>query len=210
RILVLLLLPASARKFADSPESFNRMLTDAMRWILILSLPVAVGGILIAHRLIPIIYGPEYSSSIAVFQVFIWYFFITMIHTVYSAGLIGVGRDKLYGSIMLITAGAYFISVTAGTYFYGAVGAAFGVVVAEGISVWLMRRSLHRSIPLSPPEKIFRVVFSVAGMAVCVAVVLPYGLLWAILLGVSSYSLMLYAVSAVAWSDITALMARFT
>ena len=37
RILVLLLLPASARKFADSPEAFNRMLTDAMRWILIIS-----------------------------------------------------------------------------------------------------------------------------------------------------------------------------
>ena len=139
RILVLLLLPASARKSSKSPETFNHMLTDPMRWILIISLPVAVGGILIADKLIAIIYGVEYSSSIAVFQVFIWYFFITMLHTVYSAGLIGVGGEKSYGKIMLITALAYLVSVTAGVCFFGAIGAAFGVVLSESISVLLIK-----------------------------------------------------------------------
>ena len=153
------------------------MLTDAMRWILIISLPVAVGGILIANKLIAIIYGVEYSSSIAVFQVFIWYFFITMLHTVYSAGLIGVGGEKSYGKIMLVTAFAYLVSVTAGACLFGAIGAAFGVVLSESISVLLMKHELQRIIPLSPPEKTLRVILSVAGMAVCVAVVIPYGLI---------------------------------
>jgi O-antigen/teichoic acid export membrane protein len=209
RILVLLLFPASARKYSDSPEIFNRMLTDAMRWILIISLPVAVGGILIASKLIAIIYGAEYSSSITVFQVFIWYFFITMLHTVYSAGLIGVDGEKSYGKIMLVTAFVYLGTVTAGVCFFGAIGAAFGVVIAECISVLLMKRALQRIIPLCPPEKIVRVIFSVAIMAVCVAAVLPYGLLWGILSGISCYSFMLLLLRAVVWNDVKTLLVRF-
>jgi O-antigen/teichoic acid export membrane protein len=209
RILVLLILPASARKYSDSPETFNRMLTDALRWILIISLPLAVGGILTANKLIAIIYGVEYSSSVAVFQVFIWYFFVTMLHTVYSAGLIGVGGDKSYGKIMLVTAFVCLVSVTAGVYLFGAIGAAFGVVISEGISVWLMKLSLQRIIPLYPPEKILRVILSVAIMGSCVAVVIPYGLLWGILFGVGCYSLLLILFRAVVWNDVKILIARF-
>jgi len=209
RILVLLLLPASARKYSDSPETFNRMLTDAMRWILIISLPVAVGGILIANKLITIIYGVEYSSSIPVFQVFIWYFFITMLHTVYSAGLIGVGGDKSYGKIMLVTAFAYLVTVTAGACLFGAIGAAFGVVISEGISVLLMKHALQRVVPIRHPEKILRVILSVAIMAICVAFVIPYRLLWGILFGVGCYSIMLILLRAVVWSDVKKLIVRF-
>ena len=185
------------------------MLTDAMRWILIISLPVAVGGMLIANKLIAIIYGAEYSSSISVFQVFIWYFFITMLHTVYSAGLIGVDGEKSYGKIMLVTAFTYLVTVTTGVCFFGAIGAAFGVVISEGISVLLMKRALQRIIPLCPPEKILRVILSAAIMAVCVAVVVPFGLLLGILFGVCCYSLMLILLRAVVWNDVKTLILRF-
>jgi PST family polysaccharide transporter len=209
RILVLLLLPASARKYSDSPETFNHMLTDAMRWILIVSLPIAVGGVLIANKLIAIIYGAEYGSSVAVFQVFIWYFFMTMIHTVYSAGLIGVGGEKSYGKIMLLTAFAYLVCVSAGVCLFGAIGAAFGVVIAESISVVLMKYALQRIIPLYTPEKILRVILSVAMMAVCVAAAIPLGLLWGILFGAGCYSLLLVLLRAVVWNDIKILKTRF-
>ena len=46
-------------------------------------------------------------------------------------------------------------------------------------------------------------------MAVCVAVVIPYGLLWGILFGVVCYSLMLILLRAVVWNDIKTLIVRF-
>ena len=209
RILVLLLLPASARKYSDSPEIFNHMLTDALRWILLISLPIAVGGMLIASKLIAIIYGAEYYSSVSVFQVFIWYFFITMLHTVYSAGLIGAGGEKSYGKIMLMTAVAYLVCVTTGVYFFGALGAAFGVVLSECLSVWLMKRALQHIISLSPPGKILRIILSVVIMAICVALILPYGIVWGILFGVGCYSLMVGLLRAVSWNDVKKLLVRF-
>ena len=132
-----------------------------------------------------------------------------MLHTVYSAGLIGVGGDKSYGKIMLVTAFAYLISVTAGACLFGAIGAAFGVVISEGTSVLLMKHALQRIIPINPPEKILRVVLSVVIMAVCVTIVIPYGLLWGILFGVGCYSFILILLHAVGWNDIKTLTARF-
>ena len=210
RVLILLLLPASVRKFSDDPDKFRRMLTDAMRWILIMSMPVALGGILIASKLIPIIYGVGYESSIPVFQVFIWYFFVTMLHTVYLAGLIGVNEDKSFGNNMLVTAVLYLLTVTAGVYWWGPMGAACGVVLSETASVFLMRHALQRTISLPVPEKIIRVILSVAVMGASVAGALPYGLVAGILTGIVCYSIMLFLSRAVVWDDVKTLLARFS
>jgi O-antigen/teichoic acid export membrane protein len=209
RILVLLLLPASARKFHDSPRMFQELLRDSVRWILLISLPIAVGGMLIADDLIRIVFGAEYSVSASVLQVFIWYFFLTMLHTVFTSGLIGAGGEKSYGKIMIITALAYFFAVSAGVFWFGPIGAAFGVVAAEGLSVVLIGHALRLLVPLSPPEKILRVVLSVVLMAIGVASVVQYGFLWALLVGVGSYCLFIILLRAVVWNDVKTFMARF-
>jgi O-antigen/teichoic acid export membrane protein len=209
RILVLLFLPASARKFHDSPEKFPELLRDTLRWVLLISLPIAVGGMLIADDLIRIVFGAEYGVSASILQVFIWYFFLTMMHTIFTSGLIGAGGDKSYGKIMSITALAYFFAVSAGAFWFGPLGAAFGVVAAEGLSVVLINRALSLLVPLSPPEKILRVILSVVLMAISVVSVVQYGFLWALLMGVGSYCLFIILFRAVVWNDVKTLMARF-
>ena len=111
RILLLLLLPASARKHHDAPETFRKLLDEAVWWILLVSLPIAVGGTVVADDLIVFIFGMEYVSSAAVLRVLIWYFFFTMLHTTYTSGLIGAGGEKAYGKIMGITTLAYVLSL---------------------------------------------------------------------------------------------------
>ena len=101
------------------------------------------------------------------------------------------------------------MNVTAGAYLFGAIGAAYGVVVSEAISVLLMKRALQKVIPLRSPEKILRIVPAVIIMAVCVATVIPYGFVWGILLGAACYSFMLILLRAVLWNDVKTLIARF-
>jgi O-antigen/teichoic acid export membrane protein len=209
RILVLLLLPASARKFHESPEKFRELLRDTMRWIIIIGMPVAVGGMLLADDLIGIVFGAEYVISASVLQVFIWYFFLTMVHSVFTSGLIGAGGEKSYGKIMGITALAYFVAVSAGAFWFGPIGAAFGVVAAEGLSVVLINRALRILVPLSQPEKIMRMVLSVGLMAIGVVSVMQYGFLWALLVGAGSYCLSIIILRAVVWNDVKIFLARF-
>jgi O-antigen/teichoic acid export membrane protein len=209
RILVLLLLPASARKYTDSPKAFSQMLSDAIRWILLLGLPIAVGGMLVAGDLIKLVFGIEYGASAVVLKVLIWYFFLTMLHTTYIAGLIGAGGEKSYGKIMLATAIAYLLCVSTGAYWFGPIGAAFGVVLAEGFSVVLISRALRQFVVLHTPERLLRAAIAIIVMAVSIVFVIQYGLLWALLIGAASYCAAIFFLKAVVWSDVEKLLARF-
>jgi polysaccharide transporter, PST family len=209
RILVLLLLPASARKFQESPKAFTHMLRDTLRWIFLLCLPIAAGGMLLADDLISVVYGAEYSGSSIVLKVLIWYFFLTMFHTVFTSGLLGAGGEKSYGKIMSITALVYFCAVSAGAFWFGPLGAAFGVIVAEGLSLVCMGYALRRLVPLPTPEKIFRGVVSVLVMSIVMGMVLQYGFFWALLAGVISYCLSIIVLRAVLWNDLKTFVARF-
>jgi O-antigen/teichoic acid export membrane protein len=209
RILLLLLIPASSRKYAQAPEAFREMLNEALKWIVILGLPIAVGGTLVADDLIILVFGIEYISSAAVLKVLIWYFLLTMLHSTFTSGLIGAGGEKSYSRIMVITAFMYLFFISVGAYWFGPLGVAFSVVVAEGLGLVLMSRSLKLLVPLRPPEKLLRILLSVFIMALCVTFVLQYGLPWALCVGAGSYCILLILVRAVNWNDLKVLMARF-
>ena len=208
RILFSLLLPASARKQTESVHSFRIVLQDALRWILLLCLPVAVGGTLLGEQLIILVFGAEYAGAGVVFCVFIWYFFLTMLHTVYTAGLISAGKEKPYGRNMAITAVAYGIFVSLGSVWYGAIGAAAGVVIAEGFSIILMHRSLVTTIPLRFPDKTFRILLSAVLMVLCVCAFRSGDLWLTIVAGAGCYGVSVFILRAFTAADAKSLLAR--
>jgi O-antigen/teichoic acid export membrane protein len=209
RILFSLLLPASARKRAESTDAFRIVLQDALYWILLFSLPLAIGGTLLAQKLIVLVFGADYAGSGVVFSVFIWYFFLTMLHTVCAAGLVSAGEDKAYGTNMTITSIAYGIFVTLGAIGYGALGAACGVVIAEGIGLFLMRRSLAKALPLRLPAAAFRIFLSAALMALCMLALRSEHLWLTIPAGAGCYALSIVVFRAFTVSDVRSLLARF-
>lgn len=209
RILSSLLLPASARLQTKSIDALTAVLQDALRWIPLVCLPIAAGGTLLGKKLIVLVFGFEYEESAVVFCVFIWYFFFTMLHTVYTSGLISAGREKAYGQNMSITAIAYVVCVTLGVIWYGAVGAALGVVLAEGFSLILMHRSLTKVVSLHSPKGIMRVLISTMLMAMCV-LFLRDGNLWlAIFIGILSYGLLLFVLHALNINEVKSFLVRF-
>ena len=209
RILSFLLLPASARKHTQSSEALAAMLQDALRWILLLCLPIAIGGTLLAEDIIALVFGAEYGSSAVVFSVFIWYFFLTILHTVYATGLIGIGKDKSYSKNMIITAIAYLVFVTLGSLWFGAIGAAFGVAIAEGSSVVMMRRSLTMTVPLQSPVAVGRILLSIFLMAVSVLLMRELNLWLTVLAGSMVYGLFIITLRAIKSYDVKSLLARF-
>jgi O-antigen/teichoic acid export membrane protein len=209
RILFSLLLPASARKQTESMNAFTLVLQDALRWILLLGVPVAIGGTLLGEKLIVLVFGFDYAGAGVVFCVFIWYFFLTMVHTVFTAGLVSAGKEKPYGKNMLITAVACGICVTLGAIRYGALGAAGGVVVSEGFSLYLMHRSLAAAVPLKLPETTFRIFLSAALMALCVFGLRNENLWLTIPAGAGCYGIFLVLFRALTAGDVKSLLARF-
>jgi O-antigen/teichoic acid export membrane protein len=209
RLLLPLLLPASARKQTDSPEALSRLLSEALRWVLLFSLPIAVGGMVLSERIIVLVFGASYAVSAGIFRVFVWFFFFTMLHSVYVSGLIAVGHENVYGKTMLITAALYTLTVTIGTMWFGAIGAAFGVVISEAMSVLMMRHALLPVITLKAPRAVLRIVFATIIMGCCVLFFSTWNLIAAILFGIVVYSIVLFATRGLTWSEAKTFLARF-
>ena len=150
RVLGVLLLPASARLQASSPAQLSVRLGEAMKWILIAALPICLGGMLVSKDLIRIVFGENFVAASGLFGILVWFLCFTMIHTVYTSGLVAVAPSNVYGRVMMIGAVIYTLAVVLLTKFYGLYGTVFGVVVSEGLTLLIARAHLRPHLRITP------------------------------------------------------------
>lgn len=209
RLLSSLLLPASSRKVSLSHDHLLRMASDALRWTFLLALPLVVGGMIVAHPLIAIVFGESYWRAASVLQIFLWYFFITLFHTIFTSLLLALHQEKAYSTVMVLTALLYACFVSLGSLFWGAGGAAGGVVLAEGISLFLLWNKTRISLHIPFPNTFLRSVFATISMAIVLWLVSSFPFAFQILTGIVVYFVVAFLVGAVRWSDVKELLEKF-
>jgi O-antigen/teichoic acid export membrane protein len=209
RLLSSVFLPASMRKQEEAPQKLASMISIATHWILIVALPIAVGAVLFADRFIVLVFGDAYIDATGVLKILVWYFFLTMLHTVFTSGLIAVHQEKAYGRIMAATAFLYGVLVALGAIYFGALGAAFGVVLAEGASLLLMWHALRKSLPLYPPRTTPRILAAACVMELFLIVFYDWNILLLISAGAVLYVVCLWILRAVRIEDIKKMFAKF-
>ena len=208
RVLGTLLLPASARFYSDSPETLAASLSVALKWILVVALPLAVGGTLLSGQIMLFVFGEQYGLAAPIFCILVWYFFFTMIHTVYTSGLIAIGQEKVYGKVMLVSAALFFSSVILFTYFFGLPGTAVAVVCSEAATLILMRRSFSRFVKITVPPSLVGILIAGAVMGLALFLMPPLHVLVSVLIGGCVYALMVFLLRAVTTAEVSSLLRR--
>lgn len=208
RLLSSVFLPASMRKQEESPQKLASMISIATHWILIAALPVAVGGILFSERFIVLVFGEAYIDASGVLKILVWYFFLTMLHTIFTSGLLAVHQEKAYGKIMTVTAVLYAVIVALGAILFGSLGAAFGVVLSEGISLFMMWHALRKILPLFPPLTTPRILGAACIMELFLIVGYDWNILILIPAGAAVYAFCLLVFKALRFQDIKIILAK--
>ena len=104
--LMMSLFPLMSGYFKTSEDNLIRTYTLAFRYLVIIALPVAVGTMFVADKVILLVYGAPFADSSTVLQILIWAVMFGMVQPVFSNVLVAIDRQKL---IMLSTA---FCAVT--------------------------------------------------------------------------------------------------
>ncbi len=208
RILGTVLLPASVRFHTSSPELLHANLSLALRWIVIVALPVCAGGLVLGPELITLVYGADFLAAGPVFSVLVWFVLLTLLHTVFTSGVIAAGRDDEYRNVMVISAGLYAVLILGGILAGGLYGAAAGMVTAEGITVVLMHRAMRRTIDPIRPERLGRLVTSTAVMVGAVLLVPDEHVLVRVALGAIVFVIVSFTLKAVSVRDYRLLLER--
>jgi O-antigen/teichoic acid export membrane protein len=72
RSIAIAMYPSMVRSYAEDPQSLTKVVWRAIRYLLIVCLPIAVGGTVLADRIIIALYSEEFANSIPVLQVVPW------------------------------------------------------------------------------------------------------------------------------------------
>ncbi len=208
RVLGTLLLPASTRSFGRSPEALANMLNGALKWMIVAALPVCTGGAILSGSIVRLIFGEQYSASGEVLSILIWFFLATILHTVFTSGLIASGQEKLYGRIMAISALIYLLVTVGLTIYFGPAGTAAAMVLSEAAAVFMMARALSRFVNVALPRAAIKATAASAVMALALILIPLPALPVAIASGAAVYSLVLLATRAISRNEFVELLER--
>lgn len=187
RILGALLLPASARLHQLDAAHLSSVLSRSLRWILLLGVPLGVGGMFVAKPLVVLVYGEAFAASGPVFGVIIWYAVLTMVHTIYTSALLAADGEHRYRTVMTIAAVANVLAVSGGALAGGVMGAAVGLLLAEGIGVVLMQRAAGTVLPIPVPSRLGGIVTAGIVLAVILTFLPEMHVLLTVAVGAFAY-----------------------
>jgi O-antigen/teichoic acid export membrane protein len=70
--LALSIYPTMVREFRSGQGSIQDIVQRALRFMLILSIPIAVGGSLLSNQIVTLVYGSEFSTAAQVLKLMVW------------------------------------------------------------------------------------------------------------------------------------------
>lgn len=125
------ILPTLAREHMHNPHSVRPWYYHSVKVMLLIGLPIAVGGMLTAGKLVQILYEPEFAPTALALAILVWDIPVVMYHSFCGNMTTSIKREgsaaRIYGSLGIINLllNLFFIPR------FGILGAAFATVLTD-------------------------------------------------------------------------------
>ncbi len=191
------LLPVLTRVRDDRP-AVTALYDGALAQVLAGAIPVAVGGFLVAPRVIDLVFGAAYLEAALPLQILLWSIPVALIRNVSQGALIAYQRQD---QLMLTATWAAGTNVALNILLipsWGLAGAAAATLLTEVLRTTLAARYARRlGLPLSSPWRFRRVALATAAMAALVWALRDAPLGVVVMAGAASYVMVLAAVGGI-------------
>jgi O-antigen/teichoic acid export membrane protein len=191
----LALFPLLSRYAQSSRESLARAFSLAIKLLLMVSLPIAVGTTLIAPEIILLFAGPDYLPHSAVaLQVLIWFLPFSFLNGVTQYLLIAINQQRFITLSFLLATGFNLLANLLLIPAFGYLGAAATTVASEWILMIPFWRCVRRHLPSIPVAHLaWRPLLASAAMGLEVWALRDWSLPVAVLLAPPLYGAALLA-----------------
>lgn len=186
------LYPSLARLVGNAPDRLPYVYQRIVRLLMVLSLPMAVGGWALAEQIIPFLFKSAYLPAVPAFQIIVWVIPLMFLSEFLGYVLvIGGGERRVAGAVLRSTS----FNVVANLLLiprFGFVAAAATTVITESILVGQYLWMLRKTVPsLEFSRTVFRPLLAAAITGGLVIVLRDLPLLSNIALGAAAYALLL-------------------
>jgi O-antigen/teichoic acid export membrane protein len=94
------ILPTFAQLAVRGVREVSLAYTMALNFMLILALPIAVGGTFLADQLVHLIYGPDFAGAGTAFRIVIWALLFLFLSLITRSALQGIDRQELWTYVL--------------------------------------------------------------------------------------------------------------
>jgi O-antigen/teichoic acid export membrane protein len=180
RVFHYVSFPVLSKQFTSAPTKLGSTFSLVSRVILAITIPGAIGGIVIADRLIGLIYGTGYESAVLVLRILLLYFIVTPLNSIFGYGLVAVDRQRRFLVVIAITALLNTVLIIIMGLQFSAPGAAIALAVSEFVGLVLMNRELKKVVSFTSIAFGLKPLISAVIMGGCMFVLRPFPL-WIVL-----------------------------
>jgi len=149
--LMMSLFPLMSRYFKTSEDKLIRTYTVAFKYLVIIALPIVMGTMLVADKVILLVYGAPFADSSSVLQILIWAVMFGMLHTIFSNTLIAIDRQQSITVSMAFCAGVNivlnFMLIPVLSYNGAAIATVISTIVYSAFVFYFVSKHL-RTIPI--------------------------------------------------------------
>jgi O-antigen/teichoic acid export membrane protein len=186
-VLNTALYPSLARQATTAPETLPQIYERMLRYLLLVALPIAVGGFILARPLVGLLFGPEYAAAAPILAVLIWTVPLMFLSEFLGYVVVIAGREMYVARAIIASSSVNVVANLAFIPLFGVQAAAIITVVTEAVLVcqyvWLLRDMLGQM----RWDELLRVGVAVALMAVMVYLARELPVILTIGLGAALY-----------------------
>lgn len=172
------ILPTLARQHANDPNSVRPWYYQSVRMMLAIGLPVAVGGMLTAEKIIALLYQPEIAPAAVALAILVWDIPFVMYHSFCGNITQSIKREdaaaRVYFSLGVVNVILNLILIPR----FGIIGSAFATVLTDMIGAaqfyFFLRKEFGSGLSLN---RILRLGLAAAAMGLLIYLLFNLNLL---------------------------------
>jgi len=144
-----LYLPLLTKATVDkSTLEITENLTSVTKIVAFVAILSGFGLYILAPLIIPILFGEAYAASILILQILCWFVTFTLINSVFTFGLIALGKDKAYFRSALWGSIISLFLILSAAWWGNIMWVAWAVTLSECIIMILRYTEFRRFIPV--------------------------------------------------------------
>ena len=197
------LFPSVAHAFVFTKELYRTLVERAVRYSLVLLIPMATGVTLLAGKIIPFIFGSQFSNSIGSLQLLIWAGILLFLNILYVGILEATRKQKRATLLLAIGAGMNTVLSFVLIPQFSLTGAAISALVTQLICVLISCYMVGQNIEIKALANSF--IKPIIASAVMGLFIFYFGYLHIILLifiGIVIYCLSFYLLRGITEEDL--------
>ncbi len=141
------ILPALSRFSRESRSQMVNTLRLSIKYLFVISLPIAGLTCMLAQPLVLLVFGAKYSGSIPVLQILAWSLVLTFLNGLMNASIAAIHEEKRGSAILFYGVLASALSNLIVIPLFGHLGAAATTVLAEAVIFFLQTRLIKKKNP---------------------------------------------------------------